>query len=327
MPIISIKKLSKTYVYHQKQEGIWGSFTSLFWREKMTAHALKPLDLEIKTGEFLGLLGPNGAGKTTLLKMLSGILYPTSGKAQVLGFTPWERKHDYLKQITLIMGQKQQLWWDLPAIESFRLNQAIYQIPDQQYQATLAELVDLLDLQDLIHKQVRQLSLGERMRCEIVAALLHRPKVIFLDEPTIGLDVIAANTIRAFFKRYNQEYKATIILTSHIMEDVHALCSRLIVLAKGKQIFAGNFADLFQRYVKNKEVTVSFHQQVSESALKALGEIVNVGKKYSVLSIPSNKCAAITRELLTKFPVEDISIKEPSATEVVRLLLSEVKDK
>ena len=205
MPIIQVKNLTKTYEYYKKPAGLWNSIKSLFHREKLFAEAVKKINFSINEGELVGFLGPNGAGKTTALKMLSGIIYPTSGEAEVLGFTPWKRQKQFQKQFALVMGQKNQLWWDLPAMESFILNKEIYEVPDKQFKSTLDELVELLDIKDILDVPVRKLSLGQRMKCELVAALLHSPKVLFLDEPTIGLDVVSQNNIREFLKKYNKQ--------------------------------------------------------------------------------------------------------------------------
>src|SRR3989344_6721039 len=222
--IISVKDLKKYYQIHEKEPGIGGTLKSLFNRKYSDAKAVDGISFEIEEGELIGFIGPNGAGKTTTLKVLSGLLYPTSGEARVLGYNPFDRKPQFQKQFSLVMGQKNQLWWDLPALDSFLLNKEIYEVPQAQFDQTLDDLVSMLDLKKVIKIQVRKLSLGQRMKCELVAALLHQPKVLFLDEPTIGLDVVMQQKIREFIKDYNQKYQATIILTSHYMEDVKALC-------------------------------------------------------------------------------------------------------
>src|SRR6266550_4753838 len=228
--VISVSQLSKYYQVHQKEPGVLGSLKALVNRKTYTAKAVDDISFTINEGELIGFIGPNGAGKTTTLKCLSGLLYPTSGKVSVLGFTPFERKYAYLKQISLVMGQKNQLWWDLPAVDSFLLNKEIYEIPDIQYKKTLGELTELLDVKDVLQVQVRKLSLGQRMKCELIAALIHNPKVLFLDEPTIGLDVIMQQKLRDFVKAYNERYNATILLTSHYMKDVEQLCERVIII-------------------------------------------------------------------------------------------------
>ncbi|MEK7623660.1 MAG: ABC transporter ATP-binding protein, partial [Patescibacteria group bacterium] len=249
MPIISVNNLSKTYEYYKKQPGLLNSLKSLFHREKLFTKAVKDVSFTIDEGEFVGFLGPNGAGKTTTLKMLSGIIYPTTGTASVLGYTPWKRQPVFQKQFALVMGQKNQLWWDLPAMESFLLNKEIYEVPEKQFRATLDELTELLDIGKLLDIPVRKLSLGERMKCELVAALLHSPKVLFLDEPTIGLDVVSQHNIRQFLKTYNKEKKTTIILTSHYMEDVEALCERVVIINHGALMYDGSLQQLLDKYI------------------------------------------------------------------------------
>ncbi|MBI3559248.1 ATP-binding cassette domain-containing protein, partial [Candidatus Gottesmanbacteria bacterium] len=229
MPTIIVSHLSKYYQVHQKEPGLGGSIKSLFRRKYYDVKAVDDVSLEIGEGELVGFIGPNGAGKTTTLKTLSGLLYPTKGEVSVLGYTPWKRQPEFQKQFALVMGQKNQLWWDLPAIESFILNKEIYEVQDERYQRMLADLADLLEVKDLLKVQVRKLSLGERMKMELIAALIHSPKVLFLDEPTIGLDVVAQKKMRDFIKIYNQKYQATIILTSHYMDDVKELCQRIII--------------------------------------------------------------------------------------------------
>lgn len=243
-PIISVNLLTKDYRIHNKQEGVRGSIRALAHRDYTTVHAVNNICLNIKPGELVGFIGSNGAGKTTTLKMLSGLLYPTSGSIEVLGHTPHKRDADFLRQISFIMGQKNQLWWDIPAIESFNLNRDIYEVPEKQYRAVLDELVDLLDIKDILHQQVRHLSLGQRMKCELVAALVHTPKVLFLDEPTLGLDVVTQQKIREFIKAYNKRHNATVILTSHYMDDVKEVCDRVIIIDKGAVLFDGKISNL-----------------------------------------------------------------------------------
>ncbi|MBP7859921.1 ABC transporter ATP-binding protein, partial [Patescibacteria group bacterium] len=223
---IKVQNLSKTFKVHKKEEGLIGSVKGLFKREYKTIEAVKNVSFNIEQGELVGFIGPNGAGKTTTLKMLSGLLYPSEGKVKVLGYTPYERKHPFLKQISLVMGQKNQLFWDLPAIETFNLNKEIYEVDTKTYKKTLDELVEMLDIKEILNQQVRKLSLGQRMKCELVASLIHTPKILFLDEPTIGLDVVAQKKLRQFIKEYNEKYNATVILTSHYMGDVKELCKR-----------------------------------------------------------------------------------------------------
>lgn len=234
---IIVNNLTKNFEYYKKEQGLHGSITNLFHRKQLVKEAVKGLNIEVEEGEFVGFLGPNGAGKTTSLKMLSGILFPTSGQASVLGYTPWDRKKEFMRQISIVMGQKNQLWWDLPANESMILNQKIYDIDEKIFQKRLDEMAELLDVKDLLEVQVRRLSLGERMKMELIAALLHHPKVLFLDEPTIGLDIVSQRAIRQFLKYYNQEEKVTVLLTSHYMDDITQLCERSVVINHGVVIY------------------------------------------------------------------------------------------
>jgi len=323
MSIISVKNLSKTYEYHRKKAGLSGSFFSLFKREKLKTEAVKNISFSVSEGELVGFLGPNGAGKTTTLKMLSGILYPTSGGAEVLGFNPWDRKPEYQKQFSLVMGQKNQLWWDLPPQETFLLNKEIYEIPDEQYKKTLDELTSVLDIKDALNIQVRKLSLGQRMKCELVAALIHSPKVLFLDEPTIGLDIISQQKIREFIKKYNQEQKTTIILTSHYMEEVEALCQRVIIINFGKIVYDGLLSDLAKKYTDNKLIKITFSKSVSIDSLKQFGQIIKSTEYSAEIRVAKEKCSQIASQILTSYQVEDINISEVEIEEVIRRIFEE----
>src|SRR5919199_1881109 len=252
--MIEAQAIEKYYTVHEKEPGLKGSLRSFFRRKSMTVRAVDGVSFGIDDGEMVGFLGPNGAGKTTTLKMLAGLLHPSGGSVHVNGFTPRERRAEFLKTITLVMGQKQQLLWDLPALDSFLVNQAIYEIPDDEYRATMREFNDILELEGILRKQVRKLSLGERMKCELAAALLHRPQVLFLDEPTIGLDVNMQVRIREFIAAYNRRFGATVLLTSHYMADVTALCSRIIVIDQGKLIYDGNLSTLIEQAAPSKRI-------------------------------------------------------------------------
>jgi len=323
MNTIQVKNLSKTYEYYKKQAGLWNSVKSLFKREKLFTEAVKDVNFTIKEGEFVGFLGPNGAGKTTTLKMLSGILYPTDGEATVLGHTPWKRKKEFQRQFALVMGQKNQLWWDLPAMESFILNKEIYEVPDDQFKKTLDELTELLDIKDILDVQVRKLSLGQRMKCELVAALLHSPKVLFLDEPTIGLDVVSQNNIREFLKKYNKEKKVTIILTSHYMEDVEELCERVIIINHGTLMYDGALKSLIDQYVDHKILEVTFTEDITRAEITNLGKIKEKSKRHVVLEVPKDKAKPVAIELLNTFPVDDILINEVDIDTVIRNIFQE----
>ncbi|MFH1896133.1 MAG: ABC transporter ATP-binding protein, partial [bacterium] len=251
-PVIQVSKLKKYYKIHKKEPGLKGSVESLFKRKYETVKAVNDVSFTIRQGELVGFIGPNGAGKTTTLKVLSGLLYPDGGVTRVLGYDPYKRQKEFQKQFSLVMGQKNQLWWDLPAYESFVLNKEIYEVSDADFKKRLDELVKLLDVKDVLKVQVRKLSLGQRMKCELIAALLHAPKVLFLDEPTIGLDVVAQKNMREFIREYNQRYQATIILTSHYMGDVKELCQRVVIIDKGGLGFDGQLADVINKYADHK---------------------------------------------------------------------------
>jgi len=320
--IISVNHLTKYYEVHQKEPGFSGSLKSLFHRKYYDAKAVDDISFEIEEGELVGFIGPNGAGKTTTLKCLTGLLFPTGGKVSVLGYTPFERKHPYLKQISLVMGQKNQLWWDLPAIDSFLLNKEIYEIPDDTYKKTIDELSSLLDVEDILQVQVRKLSLGQRMKCELIAALIHNPKILFLDEPTIGLDVIMQQKLREFIKTYNEKYNATIILTSHYMKDVEELCKRIIIIDHGKILYDGKLESIVKKYAKSKTITAVFEKPVALEKVKILGELVSFDPRKAIFSVPRNKSNVIASKLLENFPVEDINIEEPNIEEIIRDVFS-----
>lgn len=250
MSIIEVKNLSKNFRSYQKEPGISGAIKSFFYRKHYDVKAVENISFDIERGELIGFIGPNGAGKTTTLKMLSGLLYPSSGRISVLGSTPFNRKPDFLKQISLVMGQKNQLWWDLPAMDTFLLNKEIYEVSDEDFKTRVEELSELLDVKDILNVQVRKLSLGQRMKCELMAALIHQPKILFLDEPTIGLDVVVQQRLRDFIKEYNEKHKATILLTSHYMRDVKQLCDRVIVINFGSIIYDGDLNALLKKYTK-----------------------------------------------------------------------------
>ena len=323
MTIIEVKKLSKTYEYYKKQPGLKGSLRALFKREKLFTEAVKGISFSIERGELVGFLGPNGAGKTTTLKMLAGILYPSSGEARVLGFTPWERKREFQKQFALVMGQKNQLWWDLPAQESFILNKEIYEVPAEQYHKNLNELVTMLGVENLLDVQVRKLSLGERLKMELIAALLHSPKVLFLDEPTIGLDVVSQQKIREFIKKYNEQEKTTILLTSHYMEDVEKLCQRVIIIAKGELIYDGSLTELLNKYIGHKILKVTFNEKVDRADLEPYGKLVEFSEKRVVLETLKHKVKESATAILNKLPVDDILIGEVEIEEVIRKIFNE----
>jgi len=323
--LIQVKNLNKTYEYYKKQPGLLASFKGLFRRDKLFTEAVKNISFSIEEGELVGFLGPNGAGKTTTLKMLSGILYPTSGEAVVLGHKPWEREKAYQLQFALIMGQKNQLWWDLPPMESFILNKEIYEVGDKEFKRNLDELVELLEVKDIMDVQVRKLSLGQRMKCELITALLHKPKVLFLDEPTIGLDVVAQKNIRDFIKKYNQETKTTIILTSHYMEDIKELCKRVIIINHGEIIYDGALSDLIQKYAPYKELKLTFDEgKISKDDLKKYGTVDQFNKFGANVQVDRTRVKEVASKLLSsKLPIDDIIIDEIDIDKVIRRIFKE----
>ncbi len=316
--VISVNNLSKYYRVYKKEPGLLGSVKSLFNRKYYDAKAVDDISFSIEEGELVGFIGPNGAGKTTTLKCLSGLLYPTKGIVNVLGFNPFERKSEYLKKIALVMGQKNQLWWDLPAIDSFLLNKAIYEVSDNKYKETVRELSELLEVNDVLNIQVRKLSLGQRMKCELIAALIHSPRILFLDEPTIGLDVVMQKKLRDFIKEYNKKFKATIILTSHYMEDVRQLCERVIVIDRGSILFDGKLHDIIKRYSTSKYLSVTFEKPVNKDSLLKLGKVESFEFPKVILSVPVERSKHVAAKLLEDFPVDDINITEPDIEDIVR---------
>jgi ABC-2 type transport system ATP-binding protein len=325
MSIIEVTNLSKTYEYYKKEAGLLNSLKSLFHREKLFKEAVKNISFTINEGELVGFLGPNGAGKTTTLKMLSGIIHPTSGKSRVLGLLPHKRQREFQKQFALVMGQKNQLWWDLPAMESFILNKEIYEVPDQEFKSTLEELTTLLEIKDILDIPVRKLSLGQRMKCELVAALLHSPKVLFLDEPTIGLDVVSQKNIREFLKKYNQEKKITIILTSHYMDDVEELCERVIIINHGVAAYDGKLKQLTDQYIDHKIIEVTFTEPVTKDTLQGFAPVQEYSLERSILRVPKDQVKKVAVELMTKLPVDDILINEMEIEEVIRNIFQKTK--
>ncbi len=321
--IIQLNSLSKHFNVPVRETGLIASFRSLFKRKYRTVKAVDQVTFEIDQGEVVGFLGPNGAGKTTTLKMLSGLLYPTGGSASVLGFAPSKRQPQYLQQITLVMGNRQQLVWDLPALDTFELMRAIYNIPLQDFTRTRDEFIDLLELKELVNKPVRNLSLGERMKMEIAAALLHRPKVLFLDEPTLGLDVTMQRRIRTFVSEYNRRYNATVLLTSHYMADVEALCKRVIVIHHGRLLFDGELSCLVDQFSAFKTVGVTL--QTAAADLNKYGQVVSQdGTRFS-LRVPKADTAQVTARLLADLPVEDLNVEDPPIEDAIEQVFAAAK--
>ena len=322
MPIIEIQNLTKTYRVYQKNEGLFASLRGLFHRKYRHVEAVRAINLEVERGEFVAFLGPNGAGKTTTLKLLSGVINPTDGTAKVLGHVPWKRDNDYRRRFALVMGQKNQLWWDLPANESFRLHQQIYRIPLPDFHRTLDELTQLLGVHDLLGQPVRELSLGERMKMELIAALLHSPDVLFLDEPTIGLDVVAQHSIQKFLKQYQQERQVTILLTSHYMKDVAALCHRVVVIAQGRIEYDGSLSGIVDQFSGHKIVTLAFSEDRMPEDLASYGEVLEVMDPKAKLKIARADVTEALAKLLANHAVEDVSVEDPPLEDVIAKVFS-----
>jgi ABC-2 type transport system ATP-binding protein len=324
-PTILVDHLTKTYQVPEREGGFGSAVRSFFKRKYRDVQAVQQVSFNIEPGEVVGFLGPNGAGKTTTLKMLSGLLHPNGGKATVLGATPWERKTAFLQAITLVMGQRSRLSWDIPAADSFLLNQAIYRIPDGEFKATLKELDELLELSPVLKKPVRNLSLGERMKCELAAGLLHRPKVLFLDEPTIGLDITAQVRIREFLSEYNQRTGATILLTSHYMADVVALCERIIIIHHGQIKYDGGIADLSHRIAPFKLIGVALGApcpcDLSVYGTPMPGGEENGSKQF--VQVPAAEVARITARMLADLPIHDLTIEDPPIESVIERAFQE----
>ncbi|MFP6575413.1 MAG: ABC transporter ATP-binding protein [Pirellulaceae bacterium] len=324
MAIIEIEGLAKSYRVYQKKEGLAASLKGLFRRRYREVKAVRGIDLQVEAGEFVAFLGPNGAGKTTTLKLLSGVINPTSGTATVMGHVPWKRENSYRRRFALVMGQKNQLWWDLPAQESFRLHQQIYQISADKFKQNFDELADLLEIRDLVQQPVRELSLGERMKMELVAALLHSPEVLFLDEPTIGLDVIAQHNVQQFLKYYQQERGITVLLTSHYMKDVAALCRRVVIIAQGELKYDGSLTGIIDRFSQHKLVTLQFGDDQPVEGLSRFGEIVSEEYPKVQLRIPRSQVAETMRAMLSVGTIEDIAVEDPPLEELIADFFSQV---
>ncbi|MBP1609769.1 MAG: transporter related protein [Acidobacteria bacterium] len=320
-PVIHLRDLRKTYLVSERESGARAALKSLVHRRTQEVPAVAGISFDVAPGEVVGFLGPNGAGKTTTLKMLSGLLHPSEGDVAVLGHTPWKREKAFLRKITLVMGQRNQLVWDIPAADSFELNRAIYRIPNDVYRQSLDDLTDLLDLGPLLRKPVRNLSLGERMKCEIAAALLHRPQVVFLDEPTIGLDVSMQRRIRSFITDYNRRYGATVLLTSHYMADVEALCKRVLVIHHGKLLFDGELARLVQRFTRHKTIVVQL--QDCSSDLRAYGDVIECEDGRVTLRVPRAETARVTERLLADLPLIDLSVEDPPIEEIIEQVFAQ----
>ncbi len=315
--MIRVRALAKHYRVHRRPPGLAAAVRSLFRRRYEIVKAVDGIDFSVGEGERVGFLGPNGAGKTTTLKILSGLLHPTSGEVDVAGFVPQRREVAFLKAITLVMGQKQQLLWDLPPAETFAMNRAIYEIPRARFEETVRELTELLELGDLVGKPARQLSLGERMKCELAAALLHRPRVLFLDEPTIGLDVSMQATVRGFVRSYNERFGASVLLTSHYMEDVLQLCPRVVVIDRGRIIYDGDLRALSHRIRPDKRVKVRLATPVAAADLARFGTVVEREEGQATLQVAADEVSAVVARVLAALPVADLTVEDPPIEEVL----------
>jgi ABC-2 type transport system ATP-binding protein len=315
---IQAEDLGKTFLVAEREVGLLASLHSLVRRRHRAVSAVSDVSFRIESGEVVGFLGPNGAGKTTTLKMLAGLLYPTAGEARVLGFVPQRRERSFLRQITLVAGQRSQLIWDPPVGDSFEVNRAIYGVAPALYRRMRDDLVDLLELAPLLPKPVRQLSLGERMKCEFAAALLHRPLVLFLDEPTIGLDLIMQRRLRDFLAEYNRRHQATLLLTSHAMADVEALCKRVIVIHEGRVLFDGDLPTLVKRFTLHKTIVVTLEHGSPD--LSGFGKVVSTSVGRMTLHVPKAQVATVTERLLASLPVTDLIVADPPIEEVIEQL-------
>ncbi len=315
---IRVRQLVKTYrVYVKKKAGLLASVRGLFSREYKTVRAVDGISFDIRRGEMVAFLGPNGAGKTTTLKLLSGLIYPTSGEATVLGFVPWKRENAYRRRFSLVMGQKNQLWWDLPAQESFRLHKEIYAVETRVFNERLDMLTSLLDVRDLVGQPVRELSLGERMRMELIAALLHGPDVLFLDEPTIGLDVVSQRRVQEFLKEYQRQQRITVLLTSHYMKDVEALCERAIVINQGKIIHDGPLEEIVDRFSRHKVIELQFAGATVPADLDRFGEVFSLRPPRAKLRVERSEISRVLTAILQRYEVEDVSVQDRPLEEVI----------
>lgn len=317
MAIIEIENLSKSYRVYQKQEGVFASIRGLFKRRYREVHAVRRIDLQVEEGEFVAFLGPNGAGKTTTLKLLSGVINPDSGHCTVMGHVPWHRSNEYRRRFALVMGQKNQLWWDLPALESFRLHQHIYGIEPAAFDRTRDDLSEMLDVTRLLSQPVRELSLGERMKMELIAALLHSPDVLFLDEPTIGLDVVAQHKIQQFLRDYQETRNNTIILTSHYMKDIAALCKRVVIIADGAIYHDGSLEEIIDQFSGDKIVTLQVSDEQSLGALKDIPDVVEIEGPRIKFRVARDDVARTLSEILGTHDVVDVVVEDPPLEEVI----------
>lgn len=319
MNVIKAEGLNKSFQKYSREKGLWSAFKSIFKRDYRIIHAVKDVSLTVKKGEVLGYLGPNGAGKSTVIKMLTGILYPDSGKAECLGYTPWLEREKYVKNIGAVFGQKSTLWLELPPIDTFELNKTIYQVPEDDFRQRLEELTELLGVKDISSTPTRKLSFGERMRCEFINSLLHDPEIIFLDEPTVGVDVVAKERIRGFIKKLNKERGVTVVLTTHDVRDVEELCNRIIIIDKGEHIYEGSVNKLKKDYITHKELIVEFEDEPGKLSIPNCEVVSQEGVKVLLkASIRKTSVGTVVQRLMKEYKVIDIDINEESVESIIR---------
>jgi ABC-2 type transport system ATP-binding protein len=326
MSIIEVQNLTKVYRKYNKQVGLWSAVKGLFHRTYDNVYAVHDVNFALDEGELVGFLGPNGAGKTTTLKMLSGLIYPTSGTARVMGYVPWERDNHFRRNFGLVMGMKNQLWWDLPANESLLLNKELYGVSDKDYDEILGELTRLLGVEGLMGVMVRELSLGERMKFELIAALLHSPRVIYLDEPTIGLDVVSQKNIREFLREYNRRRGNTFILTSHYMDDIQALCERVIIINHGRVRYDGRLRDILDQFSQWKMLKIDFANHVAREAFEGYGEILSFNPPEVRLRVARAETSRVCQELMDAIEVRDLTVEDPPIEEIIARIFTERTD-
>jgi ABC-2 type transport system ATP-binding protein len=325
MPIIEAHGLTRTYRVAQKVPGFLGTVRGLFRRQYKEVRAVDGVSFSIEPGEMVAFLGPNGAGKTTTLKMLSGLIYPSSGTATVLGFTPWDRPDAFRRRFSLVMGQKNQLWWDLPAADSFQLHKEIYSLDTHAFNTTLGELTEMFGVKELTRQPVRELSLGERMKMELIASLLHRPQLLLLDEPTIGLDVVAQVTIQKCLRDYNKYHGVTMILTSHYMRDVEALCARVLVITHGKLVYDGPLAGIVEQFGQTKRLSFQFDRDIIDGELRTYGEVIRQEGAFAELRVERGRVAEVLGAILDQYTVLDTSVEDPPLDEMIARVFEEGK--
>jgi ABC-2 type transport system ATP-binding protein len=320
--MITVKNVTKIYKSHVRQNNF---LKDVFFRTFTEHEAVKNISFEIEKNELIGFIGPNGAGKTSTLKMLAGILYPTSGSLSVLGYNPFDKKSAFLKQIAFIMGQRNQLIWDLPAYDSFELQRAVYELDIHKYKKTLSHLLSILDCEPLIHKPVKTLSLGERMKMELIAGLLHKPKLVFLDEPTIGLDIFSQEAIRIFIKEYQETYASTVILTSHYLEDVKKLAKRLIIIHKGSIMYDGSLKNITEQYSTEKRIKVTLDEKVSEAKIKQIGTPLSYIHPQIIFSVKRTVLPETIKNISSSLPFSDLTVEDASIEEIIKTFFKEQK--